>query len=47
MVLDKAGNLISKDGRKEVSLEGEMAWDQWLEKIEADQKPAKAEKEVV
>jgi hypothetical protein len=30
-VLDKEGNLITTDGRKDVSVEGEMAFDKWLE----------------
>ena len=34
VVLDNRGNLLTKDGRKDVSLEGEMAWDKWVEAIE-------------
>ena len=45
VVLDKTGKLISKEGRKEVSIEGEMAWDQWLEKIEASKTEKKKEEE--
>ena len=33
VILDNKGNLITKDGRKDVSVEGEMAYDNWLEQI--------------
>ena len=33
IVVDNKGNLISKEGRKEVSVKGEEAYNEWLENI--------------